>query len=58
MDAQVVLRSVLNDSLEGYEVALVAIPRLPAWAAMLGAEPVDMHASADNRQWILVRSDR
>jgi hypothetical protein len=58
MDAQVFFRSVLNDSLEGYEVALVAVPRLPAWAAMLRAEPVDVHASVGNRQWILVRSDR
>jgi hypothetical protein len=57
-DAQTFFRSVLNDSLEGYEVALVAEPKLPAWAKALGAEPVDVHASVGNRQWILVRSDR
>ena len=57
-DAQEFFRSVLNDSLEGYEVALIAEPKLPAWAAALGAEPVQVHASVGNRQWILVRSER
>jgi hypothetical protein len=57
-DAQAFFRSVLNDSLEGYEVAFVAEPKLPAWAEMIGAEPVEVHASVGNRQWILVRSDR
>jgi len=58
MDAQVFFRSVLDDSLEGYEVALVAGPKLPAWAEALGAEPVQVHASVGNRQWVLVRTDR
>ena len=57
-DAQAFFRSVLNDSLEGYEVAFVAEPQLPAWAEMFGAEPVQVHASVGNRQLILVRSDR
>ena len=58
MDARAFFRSVLSDSLEGYEVALVAGPKLPVWAEALGAEPVQVHASVGNRQWILVRSDR
>jgi hypothetical protein len=58
MDARAFFRSVLSDSLEGYKVALVAGPKLPVWAEALGAEPVQVHASVGNRQWILVRSDR
>ena len=57
MDAQAFFGSVLNDSLEGYRVALIAEPRLPAWAEALGADPVQVHLSVGNRQWILVRSD-
>jgi len=49
---------VLNDSLEGYRVALIAEPKLPAWAKALGADPVQVHASVGNRHWVLVRSDR
>ena len=58
MDAQSFFRSVLSDSLDGYEVASIAEPKLPAWAEALGAEPVQVHASVGNRQWILVRTDR
>jgi hypothetical protein len=58
MDAQAFFGSVLNDSLEGYRVALIAEPRLSAWAEALGAEPVQVHSSVGNRQWILVRSER
>jgi hypothetical protein len=58
MDARAFFQSVLNDSLEGYEVALVAEPKLPAWAEALGAEPVQVHASVGDRQWVLVRTDR
>jgi len=58
MDAQAFFGSVLNDSLEGYRVALIAEPRLPAWAEALGAKPVQVHSSVGNRQWILVRSER
>jgi hypothetical protein len=57
-DAQAFFRSVLDDSLEGYDVAFVAGPELPAWAVALGAEPVQVHASVGNRQWVFVRSDR
>lgn len=56
IDAQTFFRSVLSDSLEGYEVVLIAEPALPAWAKTLGAEPVQVHASVGNRQWILRRS--
>jgi hypothetical protein len=58
MDAQVFFRSVLNNALEGYRVAFIAEPTIPAWAEALGAAPVQVHASVGNRQWILVRSDR
>ena len=58
MDAQAFYRSVLNDSLEGYRVGLITEPKLPAWAKALGADPVQVHASVGNRQWVLVRSDR
>ncbi|NND30594.1 MAG: hypothetical protein HKN97_18570 [Myxococcales bacterium] len=56
VDAQTFFRSVLSDSLDGYEVVFVAEPELPAWAKMLGAKPVQVHASVGNRQWILRRS--
>ena len=57
-DAQAFFRSVLSDSLDGYEVVLVAGPTLPRWAESLGAEPVQVHASVGNRQWVLRRSER
>jgi hypothetical protein len=57
MDAQTFFRSVLSDSLDGYEVVFIAEPKLPAWAERLGAKPVRVHASVGNRQWILRRSD-
>ena len=56
-DAQAFFRSALNNSLGGYEVVFVAGPQLPDWAEMLGAQPVQVHASVGNRQWILRRSD-
>jgi hypothetical protein len=58
MDAQAFFGSVLNDSLEGYRVALITEPKLPAWAKALGADSVQVHSSVGNRQWVLVRSDR
>jgi hypothetical protein len=58
VDAQAFFQAVLDDSLEGYELAFIAEPRLPAWVAMLGAEAVTVHASVGNRQLVLVRSDR
>ncbi len=57
-DARRFFRSVLNNSLEGYEVALIAGPKLPEWTEQLGAEPVQIHASVGNRQWVLLRSER
>lgn len=56
--ARAFFESVLNDSLEGYEVTLVLGPKLHPWAETLGAEPVQVHASVGNRQWVLVRSDQ
>ncbi len=56
-DAQAFFGSVLSDSLEGYEVEFIAGPELPRWAEKLGAEPVQVHASVGNRQWVLRRSD-
>jgi hypothetical protein len=55
-DAQTFFRSVLSNSLDGYEVAFIAEPELPRWSKTLGAEPVQVHASVGNRQWILRRS--
>ena len=57
-DAQTFFRAVMNDSLNGYEVALIAGPKLPSWAETFGLRPVQVHASVGNRQWILRRSDR
>jgi hypothetical protein len=57
-DAQAFFRAVLNGSLEGYEVELIAEPELPRWTETLGATPVQVHASVGNRQWVLRRSDR
>ncbi len=55
-DAQAFFSSALSDSLDGYEVVFIAEPKLPHWAKTLGAEPVQVHASVGNRQWILRRS--
>jgi hypothetical protein len=57
IDARTFFQSVLSDSLQGYEVVRVVGPALHPWAEALGAEPVRVHASVGNRQWILVRSD-
>ncbi|MFW2389882.1 MAG: ArnT family glycosyltransferase, partial [Polyangiales bacterium] len=57
LDAQSFFRSALNDSLEGYEVVLVAAPALPKWTRVLGAEPVRVHASVGNRQFVLRRAE-
>jgi hypothetical protein len=57
-DAQAFFQSVLDDSLEGYEVAFVAEPTLPPWAEALGAKPVQIPGSVGSRQWILLRSGR
>jgi len=56
-DAQAFFRAVLSDSLDGYEVVFIAEPQLPSWAKALGAQPVQVHASVGNRQWILRRSN-
>jgi hypothetical protein len=55
-DAREFFRAALNDALNGYEVAFVAEPELPlaAW----GFQPVQVHASVGNRQWILRRVER
>ena len=57
-DARAFFSAVLNDTLSGYEVALIAEPELPTWAVALGLEPVQVHASVGNRQWILRRTER
>jgi hypothetical protein len=54
-DAQAFFRAVLSDSLDGYEVVFIAEPQLPTWAKALGAQPVQVHASVGNHQWILRR---
>ncbi len=56
-DAQSFFRAVMNDSLNGYEVVLVAEPKLPDWASSLGLQPVQVHESVGNRQRILRRAD-
>ena len=56
-DAREFFRAVINDALNGYEVAWIAAPKLPAWANALGMQPVQLHASVGDRQWILRRSD-
>ncbi|MBT8469992.1 MAG: glycosyltransferase family 39 protein [Deltaproteobacteria bacterium] len=54
-DAQAFFRAVLGDSLDGYEVVAIAEPQFTDWVKALGAEPVQVHASVGNRQWILRR---
>ncbi len=56
-DAQTFFQSVLDDSLQGYDVAVVAEPTLPPWAVALGAKPVQIPGSVGSRQWVLLRSD-
>jgi hypothetical protein len=56
-DAQNFFRAVIADALNGYEVAWIAAPKLPTWASALGMQPVQVHASVGDRQWILRRSD-
>jgi hypothetical protein len=55
-DARTFFSAILNDALNGYEVAFVAQPTLPQWATKLGLQPVQVHASVGNRQWILRRT--
>ena len=57
-DAQTFFTAVLGDALNGYEVVFVAEPMLPEWATALGLQPVQVHASVGNRQWILRRVER
>jgi hypothetical protein len=57
-DAQAFFRSVVGGSVEGYEVVMLAEPKLPRWATALGAEPADVHASVGKRVWVLTRRDR
>ncbi len=40
------------------ESELIARPKLPAWAVVLGLRPVQVHQSVGNRQRILRREDR
>jgi len=56
-DAQEFFRAVIANALNGYEVAWIAAPELPTWANALGMQPVQVHASVGDRQWILRRSD-
>jgi len=56
-DAQAFFAAVMNDSLNGYEVVMIAKPRFPAWISALGLEPVQVHESVGNRQRILRRKD-
>ena len=55
-DAQAFFQSVLDGSLEGYQVAFIAEPTLPRWAEVLGAKPVYIPGSVGSRQWVLLRS--
>lgn len=55
-DAQSFFGAVLNDSLEGYELVLLAKPALPDWANAIGLQPVQVHASVGNRQLVLRRT--
>jgi hypothetical protein len=57
-DARAFFGAIVADSLNGYEVTLIAEPTFPPWAAALGLQPVRVHQSVGNRQWILVRSGR
>ena len=51
-------RAIRDDTLNGYEVSFVAEPEFPKWATALGLQPVQVHQSAGNRQWVLVRTER
>jgi hypothetical protein len=57
-DARAFFEAIRDDTLNGYEVRLVAEPTLPRWASALGLRPVRVHQSVGNRQWILVRTER
>ena len=57
-DAQRFFESILDDSLNGYEVVSIVEPAMPAWAIALGLQPVQVHQSVGNRQWILERTKR
>lgn len=58
LDARAFFGSVLDDSLDDYEVIFVAKPSLPAWARALGAQPARVHESVGRWQWILRRANR
>lgn len=57
-DAQRFFESVLHDSLNGYEVVSIVEPAMPAWAIALSLQPVQVHQSVGNQQWILERTQR
>jgi hypothetical protein len=57
-NAREFFRAIHDDSLNGYQVLMIAEPRLPGWATALGLQPVQVHQSVGNRQWIVVRTER
>lgn len=57
-DARSFFGAALTDTLDGYQLVLLAKPTLPAWARALGAEPVHLHESVGHWQWVLRRTDR
>jgi hypothetical protein len=56
-DAEVVrmTEQATTGGLPGYDLALVAQPRLPAWARVLGLEPIEIHGSTGRPVWVLRR---
>jgi len=51
------VRAAVADRLPGYHRALLARPRLPAWAVALGLEPVPIQATTGLSLWVLVRNE-
>lgn len=55
--ARAFFQSAMADELQGYRLVLAAEPRLPGWAASLGAQPIRIHGSTGEVAWVLRRVD-
>ncbi len=54
-DARVFFAAAAADSIPGYR-KLIFEPKIPAWAQMLGAQPVVVHGSTGRQVWVFVRN--
>ncbi len=56
LDATRFFRSALGDRLAGYRLHWVASAQLPDWLTWFGGGGVEIHASTNQRTWVLIRN--